>query len=281
MNLETALSLGRVSNLPTVWTNALAGFLLAGGAPSWALALLLLSVSAFYVGGMYLNDAFDAAWDRKRRTERPLARGVVALETVYFAGFALLLAGLAALLPAAPPAAFALALLLAFAILLYDRFHKDFAPAPWLMGACRGLVYLLAAAFARGEVPWLALAAAAGALLHTVGITLAARGEHRTAPEAFRGGLLFLPPLLLLLALAAERLSVLPFLLLYGAALGIALRLLRQHRQRATARGVGLLIAALALFDGALMAALDPALALLGPLLFALTLLLQRRIAGT
>ena len=31
MNLAVALRLGRVSNLPTVWTNALAGIVLAGG----------------------------------------------------------------------------------------------------------------------------------------------------------------------------------------------------------------------------------------------------------
>ena len=33
MNLQTFLKLGRVSNLPTVWTNAIAGAVLAGVTP--------------------------------------------------------------------------------------------------------------------------------------------------------------------------------------------------------------------------------------------------------
>ena len=76
MNFAVALRLGRVSNLPTVWTNALAGLVLAGGwldpAP---LLLLFLAVSLAYVGGMFLNDAFDAEVDAVRRPERPIPSG--------------------------------------------------------------------------------------------------------------------------------------------------------------------------------------------------------------
>ncbi len=55
----TALRLGRVSNLPTVWTNVLAGAVLSGAplAPVRVLALML-GLSTFYIAGMYLNDAF-------------------------------------------------------------------------------------------------------------------------------------------------------------------------------------------------------------------------------
>ena len=55
--VRTWLVLGRVSNLPTVWTNALAGVVLAGSATGsefyWAALVLTLA----YIGGMYLNDA--------------------------------------------------------------------------------------------------------------------------------------------------------------------------------------------------------------------------------
>ena len=52
MNLRTALRLGRVSNLPTVWTNTLAGAVLAGAGSFGAeFALLLLAFSLFYTGG--------------------------------------------------------------------------------------------------------------------------------------------------------------------------------------------------------------------------------------
>ena len=54
------LRLGRVSNLPTVWTNVVAGAVLSGAAPRAAtLVALAAALSAFYVGGMYLNDGFD------------------------------------------------------------------------------------------------------------------------------------------------------------------------------------------------------------------------------
>src|SRR5947199_337043 len=60
VSLTTLLRLGRVSNLPTVWTNVLAGAVLAGGDwRSWRLGFVLLAMSLFYVGGMYLNDYFD------------------------------------------------------------------------------------------------------------------------------------------------------------------------------------------------------------------------------
>ncbi|HEY1081657.1 MAG TPA: hypothetical protein VGE29_05310, partial [Prosthecobacter sp.] len=54
------LELARISNLPTVWTNVTAAWLLAGG--PWreaALGWLVLAGSLLYTGGMILNDAAD------------------------------------------------------------------------------------------------------------------------------------------------------------------------------------------------------------------------------
>ena len=54
MSWSTALRLGRVSNLPTVWTNVLAGIVLSDAAVTAPSAvLLLLSLSLFYVAGMF------------------------------------------------------------------------------------------------------------------------------------------------------------------------------------------------------------------------------------
>ena len=59
--LSLMLKIGRVSNLPTVWTNVVAGAFLAGVATDTVTLLwLMLAVTLFYTGGMYLNDAFDA-----------------------------------------------------------------------------------------------------------------------------------------------------------------------------------------------------------------------------
>ena len=99
MTFADALKLGRVSNLPTVWTNALAGLALAGGflAPL-PLLLLLAAASLAYVGGMYLNDAFDARIDAIERPERPIPSGAISARAVFVAGFAMLGAGILLLL---------------------------------------------------------------------------------------------------------------------------------------------------------------------------------------
>ena len=65
--LRTLLVLGRVSNLPTVWSNCLAGWWLGGAGNFGKLPFLFLGMSLLYTGGMYLNDAFDEEFDRLRR----------------------------------------------------------------------------------------------------------------------------------------------------------------------------------------------------------------------
>ena len=98
MNARTLLELGRVSNLPTVWTNVACGAALSG-APLRAAPLVLVAVagSLFYVGGMLLNDAFDAEIDRRERPERPIPSGRATLSEVYGFGYGMLAAGLALL----------------------------------------------------------------------------------------------------------------------------------------------------------------------------------------
>ena len=77
---RTLLNLGRVSNLPTIWSNCLAGWWLSGGGNYWKLPLLLLGASALYTGGMFLNDAFDVDFDRQRRSTRPIPSGAITEE---------------------------------------------------------------------------------------------------------------------------------------------------------------------------------------------------------
>ena len=56
MTLRTAFALGRVSNLPTVWSNVLAGTILAGGTlDPLRTTILMVAMSLLYVAGMYLN----------------------------------------------------------------------------------------------------------------------------------------------------------------------------------------------------------------------------------
>ncbi|MCZ6604984.1 MAG: UbiA family prenyltransferase, partial [Alphaproteobacteria bacterium] len=98
MNWSVALRLGRISNLPTVWTNVLTGVVLVGGEIlSLRLAILIIALSLFYVGGMYLNDAFDRDFDARERPDRPIPAGLVSTKTVFAAGYAMLAGGLAVL----------------------------------------------------------------------------------------------------------------------------------------------------------------------------------------
>ena len=287
LDLKTALVLGRVSNLPTVWTSGLAGFWLAGGSlTDPALLLVLLALSAFYAAGMYLNDAFDAAIDARLRPERPIPAGVVAPETVWFAGMLLLLAGLSLTLLAAsvggrhPTAAVATGLILAFAILLYDFRHKEVRWSPLVMGACRGLAWLVAGTCVTPMPPLGLLLAAGAGFAHVVGLSYVARQEHLARLEAAWPLLLLaLSPLIGLFFASAHPLGLLSWA---GLVLAIAagLGLFARRRAGDVPRAVVLLLAAICLLDGSFLAAAGwPAL--FGPAGFALTLALQRCVRGT
>jgi hypothetical protein len=215
--LRTLLILGRVSNLPTVWSNLLAGWILAS--PIYAkgvLMPLLIGGSFLYVGGMYLNDWFDTAFDIRYCPDRPIPAGKISRGTV--GGLAILwfIMGFVCLAALGPLTA-VLALLLTAAIVLYDCRHKGVAWAPLVMGACRGLLYLLAASSAQnfvvetfifpstlprgvqsGLIIVLTVLPSALALgLYVAGITYLARGESRPAgPTRWALLLLFVPILL-------------------------------------------------------------------------------------
>ncbi|MBT5192426.1 MAG: UbiA family prenyltransferase, partial [Rhodospirillaceae bacterium] len=152
MNWNVALRLGRVSNLPTVWSNSLAGLVLAGSGLALDIGLgLMVIMSLFYVGGMYLNDAFDHLIDAVERPERPIPSGQVSARTVYISGYGMLVIGIAALFwwgrsldhgSLAPGLA---GIALAGAIIYYDWRHKTDPVGPAWMGLCRVLIYLSAA----------------------------------------------------------------------------------------------------------------------------------------
>ena len=178
---RTLLVLGRVSNLPTVWSNCLAGWWLGGGGNHWKLPFLFLGVSALYTGGMFLNDAFDAEFDRQRRPERPVPTGKISLPLLWRCGFGLLAAGILLLLFCGKIAAVA-ALLLALSILIYNATHKLITASPWLIGACRFWVYVIAGATgANGLNGWPIFGGAALAM-YVVGVSYVARRENYHAP---------------------------------------------------------------------------------------------------
>jgi hypothetical protein len=195
--LEIALRLGRVSNLPTVWTNVAAGMALAGARPLSVglLALLGTAASLLYVGGMYLNDAFDAGWDAAHRPERPIPAGHVRVKTVFAAGFGMLGAGvlLAAVATGGSHRPLMAALALAVLIVFYDFSHKGNPLAPVIMAMCRVALYALAALSVAGaSLPGVFYVGAGALLVYLVFLSTLARREtlhpHGSPPIATAPG---------------------------------------------------------------------------------------------
>ena len=147
--MRTALKLGRVSNLPTVWTNVIAGVALSTLEVSWEIVLpVAVAASLLYVAGMYLNDAFDRRWDAQHRPDRPIPAGEVSARLVFQSGFAMIGAALVVLAVATSSRAFVAGVVLAGLVVLYDVSHKRTRFAPAIMGLCRVGVYLLASSAA-------------------------------------------------------------------------------------------------------------------------------------
>ncbi len=182
-SLRTLLVLGRVSNLPTVWSNCLAGWLLGGGGVWSRFVWLALGATLVYVGGMFLNDAFDAAFDTEHRCERPIPSGAISRNAVWLWSVALLAGGTGILgWLGREPAILAVQLLVC--IVLYDAFHKSLDWSPVLMASCRFFLLLTAAATGARGVEGLALWSATALGSYIIGLSYLARRE--SAPGLIR-----------------------------------------------------------------------------------------------
>ncbi len=173
---KVLLVLGRVSNLPTVWSNCLAAFVLSEGDSRGDLALLMLGASLFYLGGMYLNDAFDAGFDRQFRKERPIPSGAIREKTVWILGGLQLALGFVCF-SVASRVPDSLSILLGASILVYNATHKAVSWSPVLMALCRFVLFLSIASVGQagiaGSVLWSAIALSS----YIVGLSCVARRE--------------------------------------------------------------------------------------------------------
>jgi 4-hydroxybenzoate polyprenyltransferase len=264
MDLRAWLNLARLSNLPTVWSNVAAGMtwgLLASDrmrpeeTRAWAPVrmpldtllnegfVLMLAISALYVGGMVLNDAADARIDARERPDRPIPSGRVSRRSAGLVGGLLLILGWLLCLPyARSPVTLPLATALVVLIVLYNGLHRRVAAAVVLVALCRAAVALLAA-----------------------GIVFAAVSRSVPVTES--------PAALLWLALHAAILFV--FVLIVSLLAG-------DEVAAGRARWVGRLVAGIALLDALLMAATGQwAVAGFCLACFAAALAGQRWIAGS
>lgn len=214
MSLGRALLvLGRVSNLPTIWSNCLCGWLIGTGYMGiepldWSmLGWLCLGATAMYLGGMYLNDACDVAFDREFRKERPIPSGAITEDAVWKIGIGLLAFGMGVLSIQGGTTAL-LALGLFNCILIYNFTHKKLNWSPLMIAFCRWFLILVAGAFAfvtvgvegsflgdnrGGQAAWVASALC----LYVVGLSCLAKVENEPGLVKFWPCLLLAAPIVL------------------------------------------------------------------------------------
>lgn len=282
--IRTWLILGRVSNLPTLWSNVLAAWLLAGGGVPSRLFAVLMAGSALYLGGMFLNDACDADFDRRHRNERPIPLGLVPEWQVWVAGAGLLLFGGAALAELGPGTAL-LAAGLVLAILLYDLTHKWVAFSPVTMALCRVLLFMASGSATEaglsGEVVWCALALG----LYVVGLSTVARRETMPGPLAHWPFAAIVMPFVLAGFLNPPDEWTAPHILvpatLLATWIGRCVMRLGQGTPASARASVSGLLAGIALVDALAVAAPLKPWGAVFPALFVLCLILQRRVPAT
>jgi 4-hydroxybenzoate polyprenyltransferase len=273
------LQLARVSNTPTVVSNSVAGAWLASTAPeAGPVAVVAGAMALFYTAGMILNDLLDYDVDVRERPERPLPSGSVSRPAALTAVISLFVAGeMLLLLEGTEP--FLAGLGLIALIVLYDAWHKGNPLSPVLMGACRAMVYFVAAFAVAGGVPTEVATAAAVLLLYIVGLTQVAKAEG--------GGVLAAWPFAAVLAAVGYWVgwinSVWFVLLLAAFAAWIVRSLWLVRSARRIGAGVVSLIAGVSLYDALAVASVEGSLAAVGVCLaaFLVTIALQTKIAGT
>jgi 4-hydroxybenzoate polyprenyltransferase len=278
----TLLALGRVSNLPTVWTNVLAATVLAGGdvftRRTFALAV---AISCLYVGGMFLNDAFDREHDARFRPERPIPSRRISAHTVFLLGFGLLGGGVL-ILSTDGVKAFLWGLGLAAVIVYYDARHKRDPFSPVVIAFCRTLVYCVVSVAVAGAVTRAAAVGGGVVASYLTGLSYAAKQEHRNALAAMWPLALLFVPFVYLWPILPRFDPAAGVFLIFLLWVIFAVRLLRRGG-RSIPLAVVRLLAGIALLDALLMLRVGAppgvvALAIIG---FTVTRALQRWVPAT
>lgn len=147
--MKAWLQLIRPSNVLTaisdVWAGmALSCMFLAAALPEWAeLGYIGLASMLLYMGGIVLNDVFDAKLDAVERPERPIPSGRVSLWQAIALGSIANIAGCYLASMVNTTALYIAVAIVAMCILYNAAAKKHFIAGPIVMGMCRGLNLLL------------------------------------------------------------------------------------------------------------------------------------------
>ncbi len=266
---------------------------------------LIVAFSLAYIGGMYLNDAFDQKIDAIERPERPIPSGQISANWVFYIGFALLALCILMIAlfahyyhaPLYPSLISATAL--AGAIVLYNVWHKNNPLSPLIMGLCRVLVYITTAfallyivmdketglALEPTQTAELSreLYIGVGCLLaYLIGLTYTAKQEYTGRVGNFWPLALLLAPVVFGVFHAVQAPLVWVPTMLLSACLVLAVYFVLRKAPGDIPKAVTLMIAGIALVDAIFITVMaNFTVMVVAIVCFALTLLLQRFIAGT
>jgi len=213
--LRAWAELARISNLPTVVSNVIAGIgAFAGTAATGdeaglpgtrvvGILLALVAVSLIYLGGMILNDVCDVEIDRTQRPGRPIPSGRVTRASALRAAVGTLVGGPVLLLFCNMTAAL-LGAALAGLVVLYNLIHTRWGISVFVMGLCRAMIYPAAVSAVLHSRESTYAAAYAGGLLgaYTAMFSMVARAE--ASGRLIRWPALVIPLWLLPLTVVAQ-----------------------------------------------------------------------------
>jgi 4-hydroxybenzoate polyprenyltransferase len=144
------LATARLPNLPSVMSNVWFGVALGAWQWGWDSdrvlllkgAVLVLCGVLLYLGGNFLNDWHDCEWDREKRPERALPRGLFSplsyqLRAIRFLGLAIIIAYFINVRCSITAA------VIAGCVVIYTRWHKKAVWAVIPMGLCRALLIVM------------------------------------------------------------------------------------------------------------------------------------------
>ncbi|MBK28508.1 MAG: hypothetical protein CMO77_06710 [Verrucomicrobiales bacterium] len=284
--------LGRISNLPTIWSNCLASWLLSGcgfsGPSEIEKFIWLISCASFlYLGGMFLNDAFDIQFDREHRIDRPIPSGTISVKAVWLWGVFFMIAGVASVVLVNVPVAICV-LCLSGSIIWYNWIHKKISWSPLIMGLCRLFLYLLAGLIAIESINMMVGLGSVILWGYIVGLSNIAKKESTGGDiNSWPSWFLFFPLIFVIIALILFQekfkvsIELIIAMLLYFSWLIRSLKFTFNSKKPDYGRTVSGLLAGIVLFDLVLASLISPQFYLAFLLLFVFSLLFQRYIPAT
>jgi hypothetical protein len=193
--VRTFLYLSRVSYLPTIWSNCLAGMWLGGGGDLHPVPYLLVASTFIFLGGSFFKEVCSAEFDSQHRRWRPIAAGHISVRAVFLWAWYWLILGVGVLFWLKPQAG-VLGLALCGCMLVYAAAHRALVISPFLLGICRLGLYLVGASVAAQGVTGWAIWGGLVVAIYTAGAKYFWPGTPGTVPRRWPILLLGVPLLL-------------------------------------------------------------------------------------